>query len=82
MLYEQKDVYSESTVIFFMHWILDSSGIGMVGMLGRLMLTLPSEPASLDPDLDQSWGWGTSSRARKSCTVHCTVFSYPIFCSG
>ena len=55
---------------------MSSSGIGMVGMLGRLMLTLPSEPASLDPDLDQSWGWGTSSRARKSYTVFIPDFLF------
>ena len=39
------------------------------------MLTPPSEPACLDPDLpmnlDPSWGWRASSRARKSCTTHC-----------
>ena len=63
------------TVIFFMHWILDSSGLGMVEMLNRLMLTPPSEPICLDPDLtmnlDLSWGWGSPSRARKSCTAYC-----------
>ena len=59
---------------------MSSSGIGMVGMLGRLMLTLPSELASLDPDLpinlDQSWGLGTSSRARKSYTVFIPDFLF------
>ena len=33
------------------YWIVSNSRIGMVGTLGRLMLTPPSEPACLDPDL-------------------------------
>ena len=61
------------------YWIVSSSGIGMLGMLERL-LTPPSEPVCLDLDLpmnlDPSWGWGASSRARKSCTAHCFLFSY------
>ena len=61
------------------YWIVSSSGIRMLGMLERL-LTPPSEPVCLDLDLpmnlDPSWGWGASSRARKSCTAHCFLFSY------
>ena len=57
---------------------MSSSGIGMVGMLGRLMLTLPSEPASLDPDLPISPGAGELHLGQGNRTL----FSYPIFFSG
>ena len=69
-------------VLFFMHWIVSSSGIGMVGMTDA---DTAHEPACLDPDSGLAYELGSvlgleSFISGKEILYH-TLFSYPIFCS-
>ena len=67
-------------VIFFMHWIVSSSGIGMVGMTDA---DTAQGARLLRPGLADEMGsvLGLESFISGKKILYHTLFSYPIFCS-